>query len=95
MGSQDPTERSKQFHLLLSPGEHEQLKEMADAYGMSASDYIRWALGWQYQYKHKAVAKKDPNHLRAMGILMIGELRGWDADRVSESARRDFERKRG
>jgi hypothetical protein len=69
------------------------LKDVAAAYDMSASDYVRWALGWHFQYKHAAVAKKSAQHLRAMGLLMKGELARWDASRAPAAAVADFQRK--
>jgi hypothetical protein len=84
-----PAKRPKQLHLLLSNKEHDQFKTMANAYDMTASDYIRWALGG-YWHKHLAVAKKPAAHLRAMGVLMASKLTQWDAEHISAEAKRDF-----
>jgi hypothetical protein len=86
-----PMDRPKQFHLQLSEDEHAKLKEQAAAYDMSLTDFIRWALGWHYRYKHSQVAKKSEEHLQSMGLLMKAELASWDLERVPAEARKDFD----
>jgi hypothetical protein len=69
-------DRTKQFHLMVSEEEHERLKGLAKANDMSASDYVRWVLGWYSRHFHP----KGPAEVhKKRGREMKADLAAWDA----------------
>jgi hypothetical protein len=76
-----PIDRDRQFHLLLSDEELERLKEVSGAFDMSASDYLRFLLGWHYE-KQEHKESRDPQMTRAVGMLKKAKLAHWDSERA-------------
>ncbi len=77
------TDRALQFHLLLSEDERENLKTMADAFGLTQSDYVRHLLGWQLEENgHLLKNSAGRERLRDIGMLRKAKLARWDADRM-------------
>jgi hypothetical protein len=75
-------DRDRQFHLLLSDEELARLKEVSGALDMSASDYLRYLLGWQFEAHSERKKTSDPQKIRAAGMFMKANLARWDAERA-------------
>jgi hypothetical protein len=81
-----PTDRTKQFHLLFSDEEHSGLAVVAAYYNMSATDYVRWLIGWHLSTVHAEhlQAKNPAGTMTVAGAEMKAQLAQWDANRARD-----------
>lgn len=77
-----PAERDRQFNVRLSEAEIEDVRSAADRYGLSASDFVRYAIAIQVQVARGVNAKVA----KAEGMMRKADLARWDAERAAKAA---------
>lgn len=79
-----PTDARRQLNVRFSEGEISEVKEAAEFYGQTASDFIRCAVG-QYLQTWRSSRDKPALPGPVEGKMRLADLARWDAERAQRA----------
>jgi hypothetical protein len=81
-------DRDRQFHILMSDQELQDLKELSEAHGMSASDYVRMLLGHEFAtYSGEEHDEQARRKRSAVAMLKAAHVANFNANRPTKRPR--------